>query len=72
MSTKVAFETKAGVSEVGVTVPGHGTVRIKEGTPHTATTPEEIAALDAAEGVKRADKASRSSSKSSTTKKEDK
>jgi len=50
----VTFETKGDVNEAAVTLPGGRTVRVHRGKTHTTSDPNEIAALDGAESVKRA------------------
>jgi hypothetical protein len=54
MPKEVAFEPKAEVREVAVTLPGGRGLRIKKGKQHVTSDPAEIAVLDAAEGAKRA------------------
>jgi hypothetical protein len=67
MTDEVAFELKAGVREAAVTVAGGKTVRVKKGKKLTTSDPNEISALDNAEGVKRAARRKRATSTSKAT-----
>lgn len=56
---KIAFETKANVNEVAIAVADGKTIRVTSQAAFETADPAEIAALDANDGLKRAEGKSR-------------